>query len=192
MTALTGRNDEELLALLQHANVAALEELYDRHHRLALAVAFRVLDDRGEAEEVVQETFLAVWRRSATFRPERGGARGWILSIVRHRAIDRGRRARGAASTAALDDTLQDDRGGDVFQAANRHVERERIQAAMSSLPHEQRETVELAYFAGLTQQEISGRVGVPLGTVKGRMRLAMEKLRVVLADLATEVGGGG
>ena len=192
MTALTGRNDEELLALLQHANVAALEELYDRHHRLALAVAFRVLDDRGEAEEVVQEAFLAVWRRSATYRPERGGARGWILSIVRHRAIDRARRARGAAPTAALDETLQDDRGGDVFQAANRHVERERIQAAMSSLPHEQRETVELAYFAGLTQQEISGRVGVPLGTVKGRMRLAMEKLRVVLADLATEVGGGG
>ncbi len=192
MTALTGRNDEELLALLQHANVAALEELYDRHHRLALAVAFRVLDDRGEAEEVVQEAFLAVWRRSATYRPERGGARGWILSIVRHRAIDRARRARGAAPTAALDETVQDDPAGDVFQAANRHVERERIQAAMSSLPHEQRETVELAYFAGLTQQEISDRVGVPLGTVKGRIRLAMEKLRAVLADLATEVGGGG
>ena len=190
MTDLAGCSDRELLEQLQKSGVGALEELYARHHGLALAVAFRVLGDRGDAEEVVQETFLAVWRRSATYRADRGGVRGWILSIVRHRAIDRIRRARGAAPVAFLDETWPD-RGASVFSDVNREVERERIVEAVATLPAEQREALELAYYGGLTQQEIATLVGVPLGTVKGRIRLAMEKLRTSLADLAGEASAG-
>ncbi len=190
MTDLPESSDEQLLVLLQGGDTTALEQLYERHHRLALAVAFRVLSDWGGAEEVVQETFLAVWSRAASFRADRGGARGWMLSIVRHRAIDRMRRARGLGPTATLDDTLADRGEADVFQAANREVERERIVEALAELPREQRETLELAYYAGLTQQEISDSAGIPLGTVKGRMRLAMDKLRIALSDLTPDVGG--
>ena len=159
--------------------VSALEALYDRHHLLALGLAFRVLGDRESAEEVVQEMFLSVWRQASTFRPERGRAREWLLSIARHRASGRARRGDGGSTRP---------RG---LGASGRQERRERVVSALAGLPPEQREAVELAYYGGLTHQEFAARIGMPLGTVKGRMRLAMEKLRLGLAELAPERGGG-
>ena len=182
--------DEELMALLERRDVRALEMIYDRHHRLALAVAYRVVGDMQSAEDIVQETFLAAWRQAATYRPERGRVRAWLLSIVRNRAIDRLRRGRSAGQTTELDPTLVDERAPDALQLAEQNVQRERIRQALAGLSSEQRETVELAYYGGLTHSEIAERVGLPLGTVKGRMRLAMEKLRLSLGDLAPETGG--
>jgi len=187
---LAARSDEDLMALLQRRDLQALEALYDRHHRLALALAYRVVGDRDSAEEVVQETFLAAWRQSASYRPDRGGARGWLLSIARHRAIDRLRKARGLGQVAELDESLVDHRSPDLTQLVHEGSLRERVAEALASLPIEQREAIELAFYGGLTHTEISEQTGVPLGTVKGRVRLALEKLRLTLADLATEMGG--
>jgi RNA polymerase sigma-70 factor (ECF subfamily) len=181
-------NDDELMPLLQRNDLGALETLYERHHRLALALARRVVGDQEAAEEVVQESFLAAWQRSATYRPERGRARDWLLSIVRHRAIDRIRRGPRPGQMTELDDTLVDRRTPEPWWEVDQRLRREGVLEVMERLPPAQREAIELAYYGGLTQQEIAERVGVPLGTVKGRMRLAMEKLRLGLAKLAPDL----
>lgn len=189
MTPPGERSDEELLLLMRSEQLGALEALYDRYHRLALAVAYRVVGSSESAEEIVQEAFLAVWRQAGTFQPERGRARDWLLSIVRHRAIDRVRRSLRPSQVAELDESLAD-RVPEVWEQASLNLQRERIAEALEALPPEQREAIELAYFGGLSHQDISERTGVALGTVKGRMRLAMEKLRLALADLAPEARG--
>jgi RNA polymerase sigma-70 factor, ECF subfamily len=186
---LSEYSDEELMALLQGRELAALEALYDRHHRIALALAYRVLGDVGSAEDVVQETFLSAWRHSDSYRPERGRARSWLLSIAHHRAIDRVRRSRARGEVTELDPSAVDPNAADLVQAAEANDRRERILRALATLSSEQRQAVELAYYGGLTHVEISERTGLPLGTVKGRLRLAMEKLRLALADLAPEIG---
>ena len=179
-------SDETLMQALQEKSLEALEELYDRHHRTALAVAFRVLGDRSLAEDVIQETFLAVWRQPESFRPERGTARAWLLSIVRHRAIDITRRRSFANERVSLDEIGLEPRYPDAWQQVSPGLEREQVRQAVDELPMEQREAIILAYFGGLTQQEISERTGAPLGTVKGRMRLAMQKLRGLLSETAS------
>ena len=176
--------------MLQRRELGALEELYDRHHRLALALAYRVVGDRESAEDVVQETFLAAWRQASTYHVERGRARAWLLSIARHRAIDRIRRSRGAGEMAELDESTVDERAPDAFLVTDQNLRRERMRSALDTLPAEQREVVEMAFYGGLTHTEIAGQTGVPLGTVKGRLRLAMDKLRSTLADLRQEIGG--
>lgn len=190
MTILADHSDESLMTLLQRKDLGALEALYDRHHRLALALAYRVLGDLGAAEEVVQETFLAAWRQAASYQPERGRARAWLLSIVRHRSIDRVRRSRSSDAVAQLDESILDERTPDVWQLAEQNVQREQILQALTALPREQREAIELAFYRGLTHRQISELTGLPLGTVKGRMRLGMEKLRLALADLGNGSGG--
>jgi RNA polymerase sigma-70 factor (ECF subfamily) len=184
------RSDEELMVLLQRNVAEALGDLYDRHHRLVLALAYRILGDRATAEEVVQETFLSVWQQARTYRYERGGARTWLLSIARHRAIDRLRRAPKPGQVAELDDTLIDWRLPEVWEQVDAKVRQRRVRQVLETLPPEQREVVELAYYGGLSQQQIAERMTTPLGTVKGRTRLAMEKLRLALADLMPEAGG--
>ena len=182
-------SDEALIQAVQQKNIQAFEELYDRHHGIALAVAYRVLGGSGLAEDAVQEAFLGLWRKPETFRPERGSARAWFLGNVRHRAIDITRGRPFTTETTSLDseDVLHvpSAEGWDDVDAA---LERGRVRQALASLPGEQRETIMLAYYGGLTQQEIAQRTGVPLGTVKGRIRLAMQKLRGALV----QVGGGG
>ena len=173
--------DEELMHALQLKSLEALEELYDRLHRTALAVAYRVLGDRTLAEDVIQETFLAVWRQADAFRPERGNARSWIFSIVRHRAIDITRGGAFQRERFSLDEFGFEPRYPDPWLEVSRTLENERISQAVESLPEEQREAVTLAYFSGLTHQEISDQTGTPLGTVKGRIRLGMQKLRSML-----------
>jgi RNA polymerase sigma-70 factor (ECF subfamily) len=183
--ALEHHSDESLVEALRLQSVAALEEFFDRHHRTALAVAYRVLEDQGMAEDVVQEAFLALWRQADRFDAARGGARTWFLSIVRHRAIDVTRGRAFARERFSLEELDLEPGVVDVEQRAAIQWEGDRIRQAMAALPAEQSEVVLLAYFGGYTHQEIAQRTGVPLGTVKGRVRLAMSKLRDSLADLA-------
>jgi RNA polymerase sigma-70 factor (ECF subfamily) len=153
--------------------------LYDRYGRLAYTLALRVLGDAGAAEDVVQEAFLSVWRRGSSYRPERGSVRTWLCSIVHHRAIDR---LRGRSGRARLDLPLDRAPAGealsDTWDAVAADLERGQIRHALAELPDEQRRTIELAYYAGYTQSEISALMSVPLGTVKGRTRMALRRLR--------------
>ena len=190
MTLRPDRSDEELLAQLQQGKLQALEVLYDRYHRLLLALAYRVIGDQQVAEEVVQEVFLAVWRRSATYRPARGKVRQWLLSISRNRAIDRVRGNLKPSQTVELDESLADLSAPEAWEYVDQSVQRERVRAELATLPAEQREVIELAYYGGLTLQQISDQTQVPLGTIKSRTRLAMDKLRQALRDLAEGSGG--
>jgi RNA polymerase sigma-70 factor (ECF subfamily) len=178
--------DEAVLAAVASGEAEALGALYDRYGRLAFAVAYRVLDDPTAAEDAVQDAFLAVWRRAASYRPERGSVRGWLLAVVRNAAIDRRRgryaRARQEASVESQAERLP--AADDPSATALATVEAERVRAALLALPAGQRRVVELAYDVGLTHAEIAARIGAPLGTVKGRMRLALAKLRLSLGDL--------
>ncbi|MCC6790966.1 MAG: sigma-70 family RNA polymerase sigma factor [Thermomicrobiales bacterium] len=180
-------SDEQLLASISRGESDALGVLYDRYARIAIAVAYRVLGEHGVAEDVVQEAFLAVWRRVDSFDATRGNVRSWLLTIVRNGAIDRrrGRHARALQDTALDDVAFRLATGGEeTFEIVASSVEAERVREALSALPPEQREAIELAYFGGLTHQEIAQRTGAPLGTIKGRMRLGLHKLRGSLEDL--------
>jgi RNA polymerase sigma-70 factor, ECF subfamily len=178
--------DAALVAAIGRRDEAALAALYDRYGRLAFALAYRLLADRGSAEDVVQDAFLAVWRHAERYRPERGAPRAWLMTIVHHAAIDRRRgRHKRELGDVPLDDVAfaleADER--DAFEAVAEGIEAERVRRALGELPPEQREAIELAYFGGLTHQEIAERTGAPLGTIKGRMRLGLGKLRARLLD---------
>jgi len=157
-----------------------LDTLYEAHHRQAIGLAFSVLHDRAEAEDVVQESFLAAWRARDRFDPTRGSTRTWLLTMVRNRAIDT-LRARQVRRAEVLDEEHPVPADTDVSRTVMANLDADWIHTAMNSLPREQRRAVELAYFSGLTHVEISDRLQIPLGTVKGRIRLAMERLRTLL-----------
>lgn len=169
--------DASLLARVVQGDEQALAELYDRHGRAAYALACRVTGERETAEEVVQEAFLAVWRRAETYRPDRGSVRGWLLTVVRHRAIDLVR-ARATRPRTTLMDDLRLSAPDDPLAEALASALAATVRTAVAALPPEQRIAVELAYFAGLSYPAIAARVGAPLGTVKSRLRLALERLR--------------
>ena len=135
------------------------------------------------AEDAVQETFMAIWRRPETFDPDRGSARTWLYSIVRHRAIDIARGRFFTQKRVSLETLSFEPRYPDVWQEVSVNLSRERVRQVVDDLPPEQREAVMLAYFGGHSQREISERTGVPLGTVKGRMRLGLQKLRSALVS---------
>ena len=176
--------DETLIRALQQKDLDALEELYGRHHRTALAVAFRVLQDRNLAEDVIQEAFLAVWRKPEAFKPERGSGRTWLLSIVRHRAIDITRGRSYDKESLSLDEIAFEPRSPDAWQNVSRKLDQEHIREALDALPVEQREAIVMAYFGGYTLKEVSESIGVPLGTVKGRVRLGMQKMKSLLTEI--------
>ena len=178
-----GAGDEVLMHAIQQESLDALEELYDRYNRTALAVAHRVLQDRNLAEDVIQETFLAVWRQAGMFKPERGTVRSWLLSIVRHRAIDITRGHYFTKVSLSLDEIVLQPTYADVWKQVSEKLEKERIRQAVEALPAEQKEVIMLAYFGGYTQQQISERTAVSLGTVKGRMRLGLQKLKSMLTE---------
>jgi RNA polymerase sigma-70 factor (ECF subfamily) len=165
---------------------AAMRALYARCSGRAWAVTLRVLGSRADAEEVLQETFLEVWRRAREFDPSRGAVETWVTTIARTRAIDR-KRAMGTVARIAEDAAVQPPPASatpvDPSDAAALGQDRARVAAAMSQLPPEQRSVVELAYFEGLSQREIADRTGDPLGTVKTRARLALEKLAALLQE---------
>jgi RNA polymerase sigma-70 factor, ECF subfamily len=165
-------------------NSAAMRTVYARCSGRAWAVALRVLGSRADAEEVLQEAFLEVWRRAREFDPSRGGVEAWVTTIARTRSIDR-KRALGTVARIAEDVATQPPPVSatpvDPGEAASLGQDKARVAAAMRELPPEQRMVVELAYFEGLSQREIAERTGDPLGTVKTRARLALEKLATLL-----------
>jgi RNA polymerase sigma-70 factor (ECF subfamily) len=169
-------DDAALLARAAAADQDAFRRLYERHSGAALALALRVLQSRGEAEEVVQEVFVELWRRAAAYDRTRGQVRSWILTITRNRAIDL-MRARGVAQRSRLRQPDPPEATEPASDRLENEQDRRRIATALTALPAEQREVIELAYFQGLTQSEIAQRTGTPLGTVKTRVRAAMSKL---------------
>ncbi len=157
-----------------------LEALYEAYHRQALGLAYRVLGDAAEAEEVVQEAFLAAWHAGHIFDPARGTARTWLLTLVRNRAIDtsRGRQRRPVRSLGEAPDPVDP---SDVRSAASLNLDAATAGRALELLPDEQREAIELAYLGGQSHGEIAARLGLPVGTVKGRIRLGLDRLRSTL-----------
>ncbi len=156
----------------------ALADLYDRYSGLAYGIALRVLGDPGRAEDAVQEAFLNVWNRAPSFDPARGSLRTWLLTAVRNRSIDY-LRGRGGMERqeVELKPALATSPRGDPWHEVSLSLEREAVREALASLPPEQRQAIELAYFGGYSQREIAGITRAPMGTVKGRTRLALEKL---------------
>ena len=183
--ALAAQADEELLArLAETADGAVLSELYDRYQALMYGLALRITNDRGQAQDVVQEAFVGVWRHAGRYVAGRGSVRTWVLSITHHRAIDLVRRRRPASplpETEVLEQTLT---SPDVWPEVARAEDAQAVRVALDGLPEAQRTAIELAYFDGLTQSEIADRTGTPLGTVKSRVRLGLQQLRSSLADV--------
>ena len=174
-------------------DLGALDLLYEQYGAMAFSIAYRITGDRSAAEDVVQDAFLGAWRNAGRYAGARGSVRTWLLSIVHHRAIDAIRRRRPTVelpdSEAILPATLTlPDAWGDVEV----RLDREAVQVALTRISDVQREAIELAYFGGLTQTEIAERTGVPLGTVKGRLRLGLQGMRAALLPLDGGRGGGG
>jgi RNA polymerase sigma-70 factor, ECF subfamily len=181
---LASLSDEVLVSRIATGDSGALGVLYDRYGRLAYGLAFRMLADGPAAEDVVQEAYLAVWRNSVSFDPARGQARAWLMTSVRNRCIDvlRGPR-RPFKLDEPIDDLLDLRAADDVWETVLQNLQAQDVRKALDNLPDDQRATIDLAYFGGLTQTQIASQMRVPLGTVKGRMRLALEKLRDLLAN---------
>lgn len=180
-------SDRELMQGIKRRNADDLRLLHERYGRLAFAVAYRTLGESGAAEEVVQDAFLAIWNKSASF-DETGAAnvRAWLLAIVRNRAIDdlRRRQHRPNASVVIEDvDYLL--KVPDAWAEVEANEIGTHVRAAIAELPEAQQDVIQLAYFDGLSQSEIAERLGIPLGTVKGRFRIGFQKLSVTLAELA-------
>ena len=181
---MTSESDDALLAAVQRRDQAAIAALYDRYNRLAFGLAYRILGERGLAEDVVQDAFLSVWRRAESYAIGKGSVRTWLLSIVHHRAIDRLRGTAGRArQDQALDDVATELAVEDGWREVALGVQQDVLRRGMAALPEAQRRAIELVYFGGYTQQEVAEALGVPLGTVKGRLRIGLQKLRDALAN---------
>ena len=184
--ALQRLADEDLMTLVERKNAAAFEVIYDRHGGAAYSLAYRIVGDSGLAEDVTQEALLSMWRSGARFDSARGSVRSWTLGIVRNRAIDALRRASGKAPKLNLDDDLVLDAQPADELTDSEAIRREtsaRVRGVLRDLPDEQSLVIGLAYFGGFSHSEIASMLGMPLGTVKGRMRLGLEKIRVALAE---------
>jgi RNA polymerase sigma-70 factor (ECF subfamily) len=182
-----------LMGRLAAGDLTALETIYDRHGASAYALALRITADAALAEDVVQEAFVGLWINAARYSETRASVRTWLLSIVHHRAIDVVRRRRLTISLPSADEPADPAlTGADVWPAVAGRLDREAIRAALATLSEVQREALELAYFGGLTQQEIAQRTGTPLGTVKSRVRLGLLALREQLLDQVEATGAGG
>jgi RNA polymerase sigma-70 factor, ECF subfamily len=179
--------DEELMILVQEGDSGALEILYDRHGGPSYSLAHRIMGETQAAEDVTQEAFLSIWRTSASYDATRGSVRSWLLQIVRNRSIDALRRAsaRGAARLDLDDEgVLEAQEAPERTDAeASRRERARRVRRALHDLPRDQAQVIGLAYFGGFTHSEIADLLGMPLGTVKGRMRLGLEKVRANLGE---------
>jgi RNA polymerase sigma-70 factor (ECF subfamily) len=171
--------DEDLISLVEASDAEAFATLYDRHSRAAFSLAYRMMGERQAAEDLAQDAFLKVWRNASSYRAERGSVRTWILSIVHNRGIDQ---LRSLASRRRTQDRVEASaprsQPSEAFAEAWRNSQRDQVREALDTLPSEQLKILELAYFSGYTHVEISKLLGLPLGTVKGRMRLGLKKIR--------------
>lgn len=178
-------NDETLIHAVALGVVWALETLYERYARLLYSVAHHIVQDHQVAEDLLQETFLAIWQNAGSYSSQSGAVRSWLVAIVRHRAIDHLRRQRSRQDKKVVPlDELQFDETlstPDVWEEVWRSLEGAQIRRALSLLSKEQRMVIELSYFQGWTQAEIAEGYHIPLGTVKARMRLGLLRLRHLL-----------
>jgi RNA polymerase sigma-70 factor, ECF subfamily len=166
--------DVSLLERVRHADQGAMAEVFDRYGKLVYSVALRVLKDPGQAEDIMQEIFLQVWRRPEQFAENRGSLGGWLVVLARNRAIDALRRKKPSDSTEDI--VLASP--GNLASEAEHSALVEKVRKVLASLPPEQQKSMELAFFEGLSHSEIAQRTGDPLGTVKTRIRLALTTLR--------------
>jgi RNA polymerase sigma-70 factor, ECF subfamily len=176
--------DEELMQLAGDGNPRAFETIYERHGGAAFSLAYRMTGQRGPAEDAVQEAFISIWRSRRRYEPERGSVRTWILGIVHHRTIDTLRRNlvhdRRRTTAEGIEEQHEARERTDV-EAARREEARS-VRAALETLPGDQTRVIELAYFGGFSHSQIAEMLGMPIGTVKGRMRLGLDKMRRQLA----------
>jgi RNA polymerase sigma-70 factor, ECF subfamily len=171
--------DEDLMPLVEVGDAEAFAALYDRHGRMAYSLAYRMVGEKQEAEDVVQEAFIKVWRSAGGYRVGRGSVRSWVLSIVRNRGIDHIRsRARRGRMQDKVEASAPTSEPSEAFAQTRRNTQQEQVREALQALPQEQLKILELAYFSGYTHVEIAERLELPLGTVKGRMRLGLQKMR--------------
>jgi RNA polymerase sigma-70 factor, ECF subfamily len=179
--------DEELMELVAGGDAHAFEAIYDRHGGPAFSLAYRMVGNRVIAEDITQEAFLSIWRSRLRYRRERGSVRSWVLGIVHHRGIDALRRnlvhERRRASAEGIEERHEAPDRTDLEVV--RRDEARSVRAAIDELPDQQSKVIELAYFGGFTHSEIASMLDTPIGTVKGRMRLGLEKLRGQLGGLA-------
>lgn len=178
--ALRRLADEDLMQLVADNDASAFAVLYERHTNVAFSLAFRMCGKQAIAEEVVQDAFLSLWRSGARYDRMRGSVRTWVLGIVHNRAIDTLRRGtvhdRGRVSDEGMEERLEAPDRTD--QEVDRRDEAREIRAALEGLPAEQSHVIELAYYGGFTHSEIATMLDTPIGTIKGRMRLGLQKLR--------------
>jgi RNA polymerase sigma-70 factor, ECF subfamily len=177
--------DEEVMQLVQRGDPRAFELLYDRHGGAAYSLAYRIVGRQGAAEDVVQEALLSIWRSRLRYDQTRGSVRNWILGIVHNRSIDGLRRSsthdRRRESIEGMEERFEARERTDVEVA--RREEARSVRGALEALPDEQRQTIELAYFGGFTHVQIAELLEEPVGTVKGRMRLGLDKMRRQLVE---------
>jgi RNA polymerase sigma factor (sigma-70 family) len=184
-------SDEALLLAIADGAVWAMESLYQRYSRILYSLAYRMVADHQVAEDLLQDAFLAVWRRATSYSPQTGAVRNWLISILHHRTIDHLRKIRrhSTIQEAPLEEIELD--GGiaspDVWDEAWQSVKSSQVRAALMKIPTEQRLVIELAYFQGWTHTEIAEGTQIPLGTVKARMRLGLIHLKQVLAQMGID-----
>jgi len=176
--------DRAVLGRIATGDLDALEELYDRYKTMAYSIAYRITNDATLAEDVVQEAFLGAWRNASRYLEGRGSVKTWLLSIVHHRAIDAVRRRRPTTELPDREDVPPPQlRLPDVWGEVSADLDAEAVRRALGALSDVQREAIELAYYGGLTQQEVAERTSTPLGTVKSRMRLGLLAMRRALEE---------
>jgi RNA polymerase sigma-70 factor, ECF subfamily len=177
--------DEDVMQLVRRGDARAFEVIYERHSAAAFSLAYRMMGTRSGAEDVTQDAFLSMWRSGARYDRARGSVRTWVLGIVHHRAIDALRRAtvhdRRRSGDEGIEERFEARERTDVEAA--RREEAGAVRGALSSLPADQSQVIELAYFGGFTHTEIADMLDAPVGTIKGRMRLGLKKMRAQLGE---------
>ena len=171
--------DEDLISLVAQGDAEAFAVLYDRHSRAAYSLAYRMMGERQAAEDLSQDAFLKLWRSAKSYRAERASVRTWLLSIVHNRGIDLLRTVASHRRTQEkIEVSAPKSQPSEAFAESWRNSQRDQVREALSTLPKEQLKILELAYFSGCTHVEIAELLDVPLGTVKGRMRLGLKKIK--------------
>jgi RNA polymerase sigma-70 factor (ECF subfamily) len=183
--------DEDLMELVAEGDTRAFEVVFDRHAGVAFSLAYRICGLRTRAEDVVQEAFISLWRGGTRYDRARGSVRSWVLSTTRNRAIDALRRELATTSRDVSDERFAERLPSSLETAteAERRDDVRRVRSALGELPSDQRRVIELAFFGGFTHTQIASMLGLPAGTVKGRMRLGLSKLRLLLGEAPGVLG---
>ena len=188
--AYTALDDKNLIVLMTHRRAEALDELYNRYSRLVYSLALKMVSDPATAEEITLDVFTRVWEKAGTYRAEQAQVNTWLVSMTRHRAIDWLRRQKvrldqSSLSWAEVSPDAAPQTNGTPEQTVEMTLRKQRVRAAVAQLPPDQQEALALAYFKGQSHREIAETLGQPLGTIKTRIRLGMQKLRQLLQDEA-------